>query len=330
VFYINLKTPFDFFVVGEFTTEIRDIIDGVRRKLFMEPTTISNFKIPPKKSQINSKNLIVFLNYFLFHNDYNDKQVYLSLYTGNEKILVYLYNVELQDEMIPFTYQYFLSNFVNHSEIILNVLDVTEDCGYTNRQLNAFHKVSRKWKEKLENFEHLQNYHGCVVFIASLETKYSSLDFPSLPFEVAKMVGTRTNFTITELDRLGDSLVDRRIQVGLPQYMYGDDNYDYIMASFYHLEVGPLLLMESTWSTTSFENYKMTFMITPGEPFTNFEKLYLPFDFETWKYLFITFGSAFLLIVIINRLERKIKNLVYGKNVRNPAFNVVSIFFGIG
>jgi hypothetical protein len=82
--------------------------------------------------------------------------------------------------------------------------------------------------------------------------------------------------------------------------------------------------------TTTFESVQIKFMLSPGEPYTKFEKLYLPFDDETWKYLLITFGSAFLLIFFINRLDRKFQDLIYGKKVTSPAFNVVSIFFGIG
>jgi hypothetical protein len=71
-------------------------------------------------------------------------------------------------------------------------------------------------------------------------------------------------------------------------------------------------------------------MITPAESYTNFDKLYLPFDDETWMYLVITFGVAFSLIIIINRLNQQFQDFFYGSKVRTPAFNVVSIFFGVG
>jgi hypothetical protein len=83
-------------------------------------------------------------------------------------------------------------------------------------------------------------------------------------------------------------------------------------------------------STTPFETENIFFLVTPGETYTNFEKMILPFDSETWKYLLITFGSAFSIIFVINQLSKKVKDLLYGNDVQTPAFNIVSIFFGIG
>ncbi|KAG5672234.1 hypothetical protein PVAND_002376 [Polypedilum vanderplanki] len=74
---------------------------------------------------------------------------------------------------------------------------------------------------------------------------------------------------------------------------------------------------------------RMIFAITPGELYTTYEKLLLPFDFTTWIFLILTFITAFSFISMFNLASRNVKDLIYGKSIKHPALNVVSIFFGI-
>lgn len=68
----------------------------------------------------------------------------------------------------------------------------------------------------------------------------------------------------------------------------------------------------------------------PGELYTSFEKMILPFDYDTWIVLIITFSLALLLVNIVNHCPHKIKNYLYGKSVQTPLLNIFRIFFGIG
>ena len=60
------------------------------------------------------------------------------------------------------------------------------------------------------------------------------------------------------------------------------------------------------------------------------EKLVLPFNFETWTGLGVTFLLATITIFIINRLPRKIRKLFYGKATSVKVLNIFQKFFGIG
>lgn len=82
--------------------------------------------------------------------------------------------------------------------------------------------------------------------------------------------------------------------------------------------------------TTTFDDLHFFFMISPPKKLTNWEKVLLPFDFDTWKFLMITFGVAFLLVFVINKMPNKVKDVVYGERVRMAAYNIVGTFFGIG
>jgi hypothetical protein len=70
-------------------------------------------------------------------------------------------------------------------------------------------------------------------------------------------------------------------------------------------------------------------LVTQAEFYTPYERLFLPFDIQTWILLTVTFLITFLVIIVINRLSESTQQIVYGHEVKNPFLNVVSIFFGI-
>lgn len=77
-------------------------------------------------------------------------------------------------------------------------------------------------------------------------------------------------------------------------------------------------------------DYNLIVMVSAPEPYTNYEKMLLPFDSTTWYYLMGVFCSAFIGIFVLNRTPKLFRDLVYGKNVNMPSFNVIGTFFGIG
>ncbi|KAG5672231.1 hypothetical protein PVAND_002373 [Polypedilum vanderplanki] len=106
----------------------------------------------------------------------------------------------------------------------------------------------------------------------------------------------------------------------------------------YDNKIPDFIIKESTFFTNINGKYQSVYLgiefhyifaITPGELYTTYEKLLLPFDFTTWIFLILTFITAFSFISMFNLAKRNIKDLIYGKSIKHPALNVVSIFFGI-
>jgi hypothetical protein len=224
--------------------------------------------------------------------------------TLNNKFLVFFYgNVHSTDKINIYSCQYHLINYADREEIVLKTLDVNKTCGYDNKVINSFDKSTLKWKKKLENYEKFQNYHGCKVFISSaINSDFVSCDFLSLPYEVSKMVGRRINFTVATCEENNKYYEKIRYQ------MNEKTPYDKIMNDFYEINLF-YDEIEKLFDNhlSSYDFTKLTFMITPGESYSNFEKLYLPFDNETWKYLIITFGLTFSIIFIINHLSSEVQ-----------------------
>ncbi|CRK91814.1 CLUMA_CG005439, isoform A [Clunio marinus] len=71
-------------------------------------------------------------------------------------------------------------------------------------------------------------------------------------------------------------------------------------------------------------------IVPPRESYTSFEKLLLAFDKPVWSLIIITFALAFIVIIILRFCPRFIREFVIGRNVKEPALNVIIAFFGLG
>jgi hypothetical protein len=81
-------------------------------------------------------------------------------------------------------------------------------------------------------------------------------------------------------------------------------------------------------ATHDTENYVLA--LTPTKLYTNWEKLFLPFDKLTWIFLILTLLGSFLMIFMINRMQQTIQEMINGPDSRISMFSLISIFFGIG
>jgi hypothetical protein len=214
---------------------------------------------------------------------------------------------------------YVLSNGVLEIDgnIKLSFCDATPECEENCESINFFNKSNMAWKYELKFHERYKNYHGCHVYVQADEF-YAVPNVLSLPYEVAKMVGKRLNFTVIELNQK-----QRTINGNFEFDDYEPYNYLILLWKW-------LIDIEDASYTTPFDTEELIYLVTPSRLYTNYEKLYLPFDYATWKFLFITFSCAFSIIFIVNSFSQRIKDIIIGENVQTPAFNVVSIFFGIG
>jgi hypothetical protein len=74
----------------------------------------------------------------------------------------------------------------------------------------------------------------------------------------------------------------------------------------------------------------LTFLVSHGQQYTPFEKLFLPFDLFTWIMIIITFFIGYFTILIIYQFPQNVQNFVFGRNNRQPSLSLTQIFFGIG
>jgi hypothetical protein len=178
----------------------------------------------------------------------------------------------------------------------------------------------------ISSMHHLNSYHwGFVVLDKKPPAGFTVYGITPLIFQIA---GKKYNYT----------------DIYVPVRVYKRDwimNFDYknvTAVGTKHLIVDPNVYFDITGvhldrfthkMTNVFTDIKYNLFVTPGDPYTPYEKLFLPFDLITWILLAATFGITFLTIFIINRLPRSARSFVYGSKIFTPTLNVISIFFGI-
>jgi hypothetical protein len=195
-------------------------------------------------------------------------------------------------------------------------------------EINKFSKKSLKWT-KMSFFESkISNFHGCqIVFGLSTHTMPHS-DFAS-------------SDGISSPQAEGYLIILIEVFARHLNYTF-DINFKNIFSGKFHkpslkvtARLNVLPIDENSYHTFSMSAPLMSsfngFLIPPGEAYTPFETLFLPFDTDTWMWFSVLYFITFSVTFIVNCLSRSsFRNLVFGKNVSSPAYNIFVAFMGGG
>lgn len=177
--------------------------------------------------------------------------------------------------------------------------------------INIFHKKNLSWEENYFELDKEWNLNGCDMEV-SVERKWPASDY-------LNNGSTFVGFNVDIIRAVTKSLnISMKL---LP---------DYAEYSRLQLWSGPLE-SNSKYHVTSpyFYNYFYIF-IPPGTEYDGYEKLLLPFDLYVWVLLGFTCTMSLGTILVVNRTSEAVRDFVFGRNVRDPTFNLARIFFGLG
>lgn len=190
--------------------------------------------------------------------------------------------------------------------------------------LNRFNKKKLEWNDSLKTDSKFLNFHGCKFNTHSRVFNLNMIDFlktlnlvhihPQLSSFLEKKYSLE-RIIMDAMAKKGNFISEFSVteeKNTMIMYLFSMDRYyglD-IIAHFYEQYVGV--------------------MISPPMSYNSYEKLILPFDRDTWIYLILVFFGAFIGIFVINKLPKTFKELVFGRKVKMPSFNVLGTFFGIG
>jgi hypothetical protein len=138
---------------------------------------------------------------------------------------------------------------------------------------------------------------------------------------IFEILAQKANFTLIYSPKFYYFEGDEKIMVNIS---YDHSNNFISIGNIFHADKE----VEVDQRVTFYDSF-FAFIIPPSELFTPYEKLYLPFDIDTWQFLLITFGCSFVIIFIANLMPKVIQIVIYGRNIQSPALNVISIFFGV-
>lgn len=293
--------------------------------LFEDLSAISRFLNEPLKFIIVAQNLTfsVLSSHWIF-------AMYKSLQVFSGSIFQYSYFITSEKDTISLsTVEWFSRQACNHPHLV---------------QLNTFDIKSMKWMSKLKNYEKFLDFHGCELVLmlpvpkhrtklfyvdgyAEVNNDQSNFKVRGLTPQIYKIASKANNFTeayqpvyikykdVFKVTPNDIQMIPINGTYKLPQIFLG---------------VGPVNLVNKfARITNTFVDLDVYFVTTPAEAYSSYEKLFLPFDLQTWICLVATFSIAFISIFIINFCSKFTQNLVYGHDIHDPFWNVIRIFFGI-
>ena len=228
---------------------------------------------------------------------------------------------KIEEILTQKTFQTFL--LYEDDQITLNAMTqfTKHTCGVKQLvEINRFIDSERKWLTEKFLLLTYENFHGCELWIGygdknglpfsnftSFQDKNTSIE--GILVKLVEALSTHLNFTFNHFP-------EDRDQVS-PDLTF--DVYTIQGSEFGFPLTGPIC------STSS------VFIVPPGKTYCSWEKLFMPFDRETWKWLAASFIIAFL-VILLTKLSKSssINDFVIGTNVSSPALNVIGIFMGIG
>lgn len=223
-------------------------------------------------------------------------------------------------------FSYFLLNSKN--QIYLVSLEWFSEKACSQQQikvLNIFDKKLKKWSKTFDVEEKFRNFYQCpliyLVFyqisIFHTAPKKEGGEVVGLLIDLPHIVSARGN---------ASTIIQFPINYNIFKPSKNLTSHIFTGIKAIDMMVNP---DEGSHVTTYYDDTSYGFIITPSEKYSSYEKLILPFDEITWKFLILIFVIAFIIIFIINRLPEIIQIIFYGTTVKDNMFNLIRAFFGM-
>lgn len=224
-------------------------------------------------------------------------------------------------------FQYFIVETENSIRLLTFVFYSPESCGEPKLiELNRFEMKTETWKHGKFSVEKFENFHRCPlvfgIWFQGFAMDYyidenGSVWYSGYNIKFVDDLREILNFTSSWNPRLWPELT----------YLYKNLSVDlHAMEhcyNFYDDEDGVL-----SFITRPYIYKEHSLAVSPGEIYSGYEKLFLPFDLPTWILIIATFFAAFLTIFLLSFTTQKVRNFVFGRNVATPSLNVAAHFFG--
>jgi len=181
---------------------------------------------------------------------------------------------------------------------------------------NRFLINESRWLSDEFLTEPQRNFHGCELrvhlsqktlpFYNYIEHENGTIQSGGLFVDVIKEAARAFNFSLYFN------------AVGAKNNKCGDHQCDFNLDNIHDYEQ----------STKFLFYYEIIFLTSPGELYSDAEKLFMPLKFEVWIATFVTILIALLKVQIINQLSQEVQDFVYGRNVTSPSLSIMVAFVG--
>jgi hypothetical protein len=222
--------------------------------------------------------------------------------------------------------------------LIGNEMVSQDSCEKVSKTMNTFYTSKMKWNST-KFIAKYKNFYKCDLVICYGAQPWDKSFLVAIPLNDGsgkdRVSGFSTNLisTFKEVFNYGNVIFKK------------DDGKEYCKFELFFYKKSEFIQNESTYNHSSMIEYvnfmkyfsetypvyhaQYVYIVTKGQRYTEMEKLFLPFDTETWIMIMITFVIGFLTILIVYRCKKQVQRFVFGTFIRDPSWNLTSIFFGM-
>ena len=239
-------------------------------------------------------------------------------------------------------YIYNVNILVKESELITLITFIPisgNSCGNTTPIIiNRFNIISNNWQLDEHFPKKFSNLMKCPIKVSTFETipsvmiqrsfRNGSFQLKGSGIEIFNEIAKILNFHIdlhfiNKPGSFGD-VYENGTGTGGAIKMLLDNEVQIILGNYFLTELRAKFMS----NTDSYYTNPWLLVIPAGSPLSSFEKLFRPFNIVVWICLISTFIIGVIIISIVNCQSYFIKDLVFGRQIRNPYLNLVIAFIG--
>ena len=331
-YYQNKNEGFDIVIVGSETQKLLEIVNNFAAKIIV-PFEIKTLKKSENQQKIIKSAIILIDTLASYHNLYH-YTVLGNSYPRNFYFIIFIdefYQIEdvitINDTKNPFRTTIFSqASFLKQDNI--NSLTLTTFLTFQQPNCRQWKAVQinqfsyKKWKNDNFFVPKFTNFNRCMVIIRVLHPQ--------------PLIVNATFHENGVLDRVyGCAAVINEI---VSQYL----NYSFTFNTFknntyYNISLKPDIeilgysmrrLKAKNFRHVTTERYTTVddiIILSKTLPYSQFEKIFIPFDDIVWFCLISTMSAALFIILFLKLTPRTVQNFVFGNKVTTPLLNMMQV-----
>jgi hypothetical protein len=204
--------------------------------------------------------------------------------------------VAIQRSNFVFDKTVFLVNETRQSILLATTFYFTPVACYSNqyRVINQFTRQNYRWDNTNFFVEKYRNFYNCSLFTKNRKKLHFSFAY--------SIMAEALNFSLKDLKKSIKSFETITFHFKSVGFTYGGRLNMFVM----QIEMRKIL-------------------VPPGELYSDYEKMLLPFQTITWIAIFLTIAISITTIIVLKLRSKELQKVIFGSNNSSPLMNFVSI-----
>lgn len=191
--------------------------------------------------------------------------------------------------------------------------------------MNRFSSATKRWERSEFFLEKFSNFNGCELTIV-VPYPYNSL--ADVVFD--------SNGTLMKVSGEGNRIfevIGENVNFAIRFNPFNTASREFYNRSFgedlklYAFPMRFLSTLDNVCMSPPFRTYDDLILISRSKPYTQFEKLFLPFEIEAWTWMIVTLSATVATIFVLRFAPKYVQNFVFGTRVQTPVMNLLQVNF---